>query len=262
MNRWGSFPARPPSFFFMHLLYLDDSGSVNNASDKHIVLAGLSVFERVPHWLSERLDNIANTVWPTSPQTIEFRGADILGGKRHWRGIARDERPKIFSQALETLASSNKVVLFGAAIHKAAISPDDPMEYAFEQLCNRFDRYLGRLHNADNTQRGLIILDKSAYETSLQGLTRNFRTSGHRWGKIYNLADVPLFVDSRATRMVQYADMVAYAIRRYYENGDSTYFDIISKRFDSTGGVIHGLVHFVPAGASCNCLSCRQRKGH
>jgi hypothetical protein len=28
---------------------------------------------------------------------------------------------------------------------KAAISPADPMEYAFEQVCNRFDRFLGRL---------------------------------------------------------------------------------------------------------------------
>ena len=34
----------------MHILYLDDSGSVKNAEDKHIILAGVSVFERVPHW--------------------------------------------------------------------------------------------------------------------------------------------------------------------------------------------------------------------
>lgn len=71
----------------MYLLYLDDSGSVGNPADKHIVLAGLAVFERQPHWLSEKLDGIAARVWPDSPPSIEFRGADILGGKKHWRGV-------------------------------------------------------------------------------------------------------------------------------------------------------------------------------
>jgi hypothetical protein len=106
----------PAAFFCMYLLYLDDSGSVRNPEDRHIVLAGLAVYERQPHWFSSRLDTIAERVWPSNPQGLEFRGTDILAGKKHW-----------------------KAVLFGAVVHKAAISPNDPMEYAFEQVCNRFD---------------------------------------------------------------------------------------------------------------------------
>lgn len=246
----------------MYLLYLDDSGSVGNAADRHIVLAGVAVYERQPHWFSSRLDVIAERLWPSNPQGLEFRGADILGGKKHWRGIGKDDRTAAYREALTNVGSSTQAHLFGAVVHKAAISPRDPMEYAFEQVCNRFDRFLGRLHQAANTQRGLIILDKTSYETSLQGLARNFRTSGHSWGQLYNLADVPLFVDSRATRMIQYADMIAYAVRRYYENGDATYFDLISRRFDAVGGVIHGLTHFTPAGSGCNCAPCRQRRAH
>jgi hypothetical protein len=162
----------------MHLLYLDDSGSVRNPADRHIVLAGLAVFERQPHWFSARLDAIAQRLWPDSPETLEFRGADIRGGKKHWRGTGKGDREEAYREALRILGMSNQVRLFGAAIHKLAISPDDPMEYAFEQICNRFDRYLGRLHNLGNTQRGLIILDESSYETSLQGLTRNFDRAG------------------------------------------------------------------------------------
>lgn len=258
MDRWGECPARPP-FPAMHLLYLDDSGSVRNASDRHIVLAGLAVFERLPHWFTQELDAIARRVWPSSPETLEFRGADILGGKKHWRGIERTARIEAYKDALRIIGASRQVRLFGAAIHKAALSPDDPMEYAFEQICNRFDRFLGRLHAHGDTQRGLIILDKSSYETSLQGLATDFRTVGHRWGQLYNLADVPLFVDSKATRLIQYADMIAHAVRRYYENGDATYFDLVAHRFDAVGGVMHGLVHYTPPGAGCNCRSCRQR---
>jgi hypothetical protein len=246
----------------MYLLYLDDSGSVQNASDRHVILAGLAVFERQPHWLSARLDAIAGQVWPDDPSHIEFRGADILGGKKHWRGVDREERISAYKDALGILGGSDLVHLFGATVHKAAISPADPMEHAFEQICNRFDRFLGRLHQAGNTQRGMIILDKSSYETSLQGLARNFRSEGHRWGQLYNLADVPLFVDSKATRMIQFADMLAHATRRYYEKGDATFFDLFSHRFDAVGGVIHGLTHYTPAGSGCNCLSCRQRRAH
>lgn len=243
----------------MHILYLDDSGSVGNPSDTHIILAGLTVFERMPHWLSQRLDMLAERIWPDSPQSIEFRGTDILSGKRHWRGINKEPRINAYKDALNILGSSNNVRIFAAAIHKAAVSPDDPMEFAFEHMCNRFDRYLGRLHKKGDTQRGLIVLDKSSYETSLQSLARDFRSIGHKWGQLYNLCDVPMFVDSKSTRMIQFADLIAHAMRRYYENGESQYFDCISGKFDAEGGVVHGLVHHTPKDAVCNCHTCRQR---
>ena len=133
------------------------------------------------------------------------------------------------------------------------------MEYAFEQLLNRFDRFLVRLHRANDTQRGVVILDKSSYETSLQRLARDFRLDGHRWGQLHNIGETPLFVDSRATRMIQYADLIAYALRQYYEHGVSVHIDRIARLFDSEGGVIHGLVHYTPQGSGCNCLICRQK---
>ncbi|EJW12966.1 hypothetical protein A33M_1310 [Rhodovulum sp. PH10] len=244
----------------MYLLYLDDSGSADNPADRHVVLAGVALFERQPHWFSERLDALAQRVWPDNPAGLEFRGGDILSGRKHWRGVPRQVRHDAYAEALGILAGSGQVHLFGAAVHRAAVSPDDPMERAFEQICNRFDKFLARLHRRGNTQRGLIIADESTYETSLQGLARDFRTVGHRWGQLYNLADVPLFVNSRATRMVQYADMVAYATRRYFEKGDATYFDIVSHRFDAEGGVVHGLTHLRPAAEPCNCVCCRQKR--
>ncbi len=74
-----------------------------------------------------------------------------------------------------------------------------------------------------------------------------------------NISEVPLFVNSKATRMIQFADLVAFAIRNYYERGIARYMDLIKHRFDSEGGVVHGPVHFVPAGVGCSCLICRQR---
>lgn len=91
--------------------------------------------------------------------------------------------------------------VFASVIKKVSVSPQDPVEFAFEQLASRFDYYLKRLHKNGDTHRGLIVFDKSTYETTLQTLATDFRTVGHTWDVIRNLAEVPLFLDSKASRL-------------------------------------------------------------
>ena len=97
----------------MYLLYLDDSGSVKNKSDRHIVLAGIAIFERIPHWFSRELDNIAKRVWPSDPDSIEFHAVDMFSGKKHWRGVKKDVREQAYRDALDILVRSNQTRLFG-----------------------------------------------------------------------------------------------------------------------------------------------------
>ena len=146
-------------------------------------------------------------------------------------------------------------------MHKKSFPNSDPMELAFEDLCSRFDLYLARLLAVDEEkQRGLIIADESSYETSLQKLAGEFRLSGTRWRRIKYLCDVPMFVNSQASRLVQLADHVAYAVFRRYESGDTSYFDIIASRFDEEAGSIHGLVHEQTAFPDCKCPACLSRR--
>lgn len=91
-------------------------------------------------------------------------------------------------------------------------------------------------------------------------MARDFRTLGTQWGVIRNLADTPLFVDSRASRVVQLADHVAYAVFRRYNAKDAQYFDIIAQKFDADGGVIHGLVHKQLEDSNCMCIACLSRR--
>lgn len=243
----------------MHILYLDDSGSVKNAADRHVILAGFAVYERGGHWLGRAMERQAQALWPTNPDSLEFHGTDIHSGSKHWRALPRDVRWDAYAEALNTLAGHRHVRLFGAAIHKAAVSPKDAMEVAFEQVVSRFDQMLARMYRAGDTQRGVIVVDKSAYETSLQRLSVDFGRTGHSFGHLHNIAEVPLFVDSRATRLIQYADLVAHSFRRYIELGDSSRFDIYKHAFDSEGGVVHGIYHQIPVGERCVCLACNSR---
>ena len=134
------------------------------------------------------------------------------------------------------------VRLFGAVLDKQNFAGQDIAQVAFEQLSSRFDQYLGRLYREkNNRQRGLILFDKSATERRIQTLALEFKYTGHTFGVTRNYAEVPVFIDSRASRLIQLADLVAYGIFRKFEHSDSTYYDIFSHCFDAEGGVIHGL---------------------
>ena len=134
-----------------------------------------------------------------------------------------------------------QVRLFAAVLKKENYAGQDIAQVAFEQLSSRFDRFLGRLHQLGNTQRGLILFDKSSTEKRIQTLAREFKASGHTFGRTRNYAEVPVFIDSQASRLIQLADLVAYAIFRKFEFDDSSFYDVISGCFDSDGGVVHGL---------------------
>jgi len=86
-----------------------------------------------------------------------------------------------------------------------------------------------------------MLFDESSTEQRIQTLAREFKYNGHSWGKTSNYAEVPVFLDSKASRLIQLADLVAYALFRFYEYNDSSFYDVIKNCFDSEGGIEHGL---------------------
>lgn len=228
--------------FFVHLLYADESGTPSDAAQTHFVLAGFSVFERQSYWISQEIDKIASRFDPAEPGKIELHGNPLKVGKGIFRRFPKQDRLAAIQDALKVFSTSNPGNrAFAVVIRKDAVSPVDPVELAFEQLASRFDQYLTRLHKANDTQRGIIIFDKSTYETTIQTLATDFRTVGHRWGVLRNLSEVPLFLDSRASRMIQLADLIAYAVFQKFEHGDDSFYSLIEPRIDSVGGIMHGL---------------------
>jgi hypothetical protein len=250
----------------MHVLYVDDSGSVGDSAQDYLVLGAVAVYERGIYHLIEAADACVASFGFDEPEEIELHGTDMYGGRGHpWKTMkVRAEREALIQCALATLTarnSSNR--LFAVAVNKAAVSPRDPVELAFEELCNRFNLFLQRVNNRGRErQRGLIVMDESKHEKPLQALARNFRMSGGRWGQFRNLAEVPLFVDSKATRLIQLADLVAWATFRKYEYADGRFFDQLVPRFDEDGGVIHGLYHMRGSAGACHCPACMSRERH
>lgn len=206
----------------MFLLYLDDAGSVGSRDERHFVLSGICLFERQVYHINKALDELAERICPDQPGKLEFHGSHMLPGKGFWRSIrSKEDRRKNIRHALATCRELQGTWgLFGVVVEKSAVSPEDPIEFAFEQICARFDSFLKRQYRQKNNQRGLMILDKSTRETRLQSLATEFRNDGHRYGVLRNLADVPMFVDSNATRLIQFADLVSYALWQRFERND------------------------------------------
>lgn len=246
----------------MHLLYLDDAGSAGNKDEEYLVLGGISVFEAQSSFLTNELDKIASGFSATNPHDIEFHASEIFSRRvAPWDKLTKDEAKGVLKAVLGVLATSyNSAKAFACVVHKPSYPGRDPLQLAFEDLCSRFDRYLSRLHAQGDRQRGMIILDESSHETTLQGMARNFRNLGTQWGVVRNLAETPLFVDSKASRCVQLADHVAYAVFRRYHAADTSYFDIIASRFDTDENVMHGLSHKQTKDPSCMCPACMSRR--
>jgi hypothetical protein len=187
---------------FVHILYVDDSGTVDDPTEQFFVLAGVSVFERgLYHQIKAVDDCVADFRIGDDPHDIELHASTMYHGRDGvWRSIRdRPSREKMIHCALATLKGHANIRLFAMVIDKAAASPRDPVAMAFEEMCNRFNLFLARNNDRrDDNQRGLIVMDEMKHEKPLQMLARRFRIDGARWGHFRNLAEVPLFVDSRA----------------------------------------------------------------
>lgn len=245
----------------MHILYVDDSGDVENSEERHFILGGLAVSERNVYHLITTTDACVAKFGLGDPSDIELHGSVMYSGRSGvWAGVKkRADREGMMGAALAAFEGAAR--LFAVAVDKEAVSPADPIAIAFEEICNRFNLFLQR--KSDRTRhemhRGLIVMDESKHERPLQALARHFRVNGSRWGRFRHLVEVPLFVDSRASRLVQLADLVAYATWRKYEFSDGRFFDPLIPRFDAEGGIIHGLVHRRSA-RDCYCPACHSRR--
>ena len=104
----------------------------------------------------------------------------------------------------------------------------------------------------------IIVQDQNrAASKHLTDLMRRFHAQGTFFTKIPRLVETPLFVESGLTSMVQVADLCAYAVRRFFENGETDLFDRIYGRFDrKPSGTLVGLRHYT-GDVTCSCRVCK-----
>jgi len=178
--------------------------------------------------------------------------------------LTYEQRRAFLEEIAEAISRWTFARLFAESIDKThyntARTAKTIDEQAFEQIVTRFEKYLSNMSNRRKKYYGLLIHDNN--QTIAKKHTdrmKYFHQVGTLWTEIDNIIETPLFVDSKLTSTVQLADLCAYAIRRYLENGEEWLFNHIIKRADRKGPVMVGVRHFSNLSCSCKiCLGHRQ----
>lgn len=253
----------------MYLLYLDESG--DHGGSPVYVLGGIAAHEDDIYHLQQRLDAMLGAKLPAgfAGNDFELHGAEIKSPSNRKRpspwtqfdyGLRLDVLRGAYSSIADYRCKNRKYpcALFGAVVDRHY---PDYRRRAYEEVLHRFDEMLGR--NARH-RRGIVIHDESTIERSLQAWTQRWRElAGRIPGTLGHIVDVPLFADSRASRMIQAADLVTFALWRYYglQRSDTTWIDHLWGSFDAVDGQMYGLVHMTPAfrTGQCGCPPCQTR---
>jgi hypothetical protein len=224
----------------MYMLYIDDSGSPANPNDRCCVLAGFVTREDQNYWIQQNIDRLVTE--HTSTPYLELHGSPLRTGSGEWRQVPKAKREKLFMATLSYIADNypHQFILFGAVIKNQG---GNVSEELFTQITSRFDKFLKRKHTKRNEPaRGIAIFDKMKLEQQFQIWSQIHQKTGNQWGEtLANFAEVPLFLDSKMSRSIQIADIIAYSIFRKYEHNDDTYFSVIENCFDKDGQNEHGL---------------------
>ena len=249
----------------MYLLYLDESGARDS---RHFVVGGLAIHEQDAHPLGRAVDRLFEQL-PQGVTGSELHAQHVRAGKGAWRSIPKDVRRRLTGDIADLLTGTlsgavRPPVLFSVVIHKPSFPHRDPFERTYEEFFARCDGFLGRLAASGDHHRCMAIADKSGIEPIVQGFMRSWRekgaSTGAAIGPMTAYAEVPLFVDSTASRLVQLADFVAHWVYRAYEAGDTGVLDRMLPAFDADGGTKHGLVHLVERYWECRCAACTSRR--
>lgn len=267
----------------MYLLFLDESGT--HGSSPAFISAGIAIHQEDIYYLSQSLDQMLLrhlTPLGLEHQRFELHATEMKspdrqrgnrGGRRGakapavsiWTQVPASVRFALLQETYDLLsgyqprAAEYPLVAFGAVVDRRY---GDKAKRAYDQVINKFDEMLGRhFHDRGDRQRGMIIHDEHQVEAELQSWASDWRQVGSRVGRLHNIIHVPLFADSKSSRMLQVADFVAFAVWRYYGVSDNKWLDQMLPLFDHADDARHGLIHVHPQfrAHSCRCLPCTER---
>ena len=252
----------------MYLCFVDESGS--HGESPVFVVGGIIIHELDAWHLQQCLDSfLFRKLHPLGQDhtSYELHATELRNGTKQWGNVDKPDRDRILKGAYGALAGFapvNPILpwrLIGAVMERDS---GHRRLRAYELLIKKFDDFVYRVSRGGQQQSGLIVHDRSNIEGTLQSLTNQWRVTSSSLGPLRNLADVPMFADSRASRALQAADLVAYALYRYYSKpqgrNDQRYVQRLWSQFDADNGRMHGLIHDSSYHKRCNCPACASRR--
>lgn len=202
----------------MYQLFVDESYQKG-----HYYVAGVLVNEKQNGALVTRLDELAASVqkrnsWPAPP---EFHGHALMNGLDDWKSLNGNFGAcvTIYQKVLHAIQNSGaQVYLEGVDVNRLNARykyPDSPHEIVLRHTLERVNEYCAR-----DGEMCKVIADMVPQQDDFNEAIQRFirvDTPGYRSQKLLCVDGDIEFVDSRASRGVQAADMSVYVLRRHRE---------------------------------------------
>ena len=225
----------------MHILFIDESGGLvprGKQGPKHFVLGGLIIPEEIWPKLAHDLKKIKNAYAVIGE--IKWRNF-IAGNKKPENSLRHLAPEKRDAMRLELYAAFTKykslrVISVIADVQRSyadeTIENEDGLyQRSYKVLTERFQYFLQDLERTSGQKiNGLIVCDhrNSREDSRLQQFHQKLVNSDNMFTSNYaNLIEGLFVAPSHFSVGIQFADLVAGAVFRKIEAGDSRFFDII-----------------------------------
>jgi hypothetical protein len=197
------------------LAYVDESYNA-----ERYWIAALLCPEDVLRPLTEALDAVvdkAATAYGTAPNA-ELHGHALFHGKDDWSGLSTMPRARIgmYNAAFAAIASFDvEIFIRGVDItglNRRYLHPEHPHAVVLSHLLERIDERAAAVD-----QWALVIADEvDGADEHRRNLWRSqrFATRGYRARQLGQIVDTIHFAPSKASRLVQAADLIAYLYGR------------------------------------------------
>jgi hypothetical protein len=250
----------------MYLLYADESGDLGGPDSSVFVVGGIAVHEdAVRPFAGEINQTINRYIGREAGMAVEIHGSPMRGGRGEWKRQSANKRHGLANALLKLVVdwqhkdSGSEIQPFAVVIDRD--HSQSPTETSYGEFLFMFDLFLREKRRGGDPHNGILIADRSRYEKTLQAWVevargRYTRPQGDR-RRLYALAETPFFVDSKSTRLMQIADLVAYSLYRGYNAGDWSWANSLMPGLPPDPA---RLVHFT-SDAECSCPACTALPG-
>ncbi|HWB34916.1 MAG TPA: DUF3800 domain-containing protein, partial [Rugosimonospora sp.] len=204
----------------MLLAYLDES-----YTDEWFTMLALLLDGPAAVALSDELERVATTAAKAYDLTpaVELHGHEIFHGVGAWKGVPVRARVGVFDDVIEVVAAQDVLLIaramdvLGQRIRYAA--PASPYSMVLRHMLERIDECVTKLG-----EHALVIADEvdgEARHRADLSMYREVGTAGYRRRRLSRIVDTLHFAPSRASRLVQAADVLAFLYRRVFTHGET-----------------------------------------
>jgi hypothetical protein len=227
-----------------------------------LVVAGIAAHEDAVRPLAGAVNKMLGSfVGVRAAKAMEIHGSPMLRGRGEWKAVGAGKRHALAFGLLDLInewhhkPTDTLVEVFVVAMDRD--HSQSPFETAYGELLYLFDGFLREGRRRGNPHNGILIADRGKYQRTLEAwveLARGrYKRPRQDERRLYALAETPFFIDSRSTRLMQLADLVAHSFFRAYNSNDWTRAEKLLPSVTDPDNV--RLLHFT-SDPVCTCPVC------